>query len=130
MEKYWDRMMKEGELQQQIEQAREPDFDIKEWGRTIHFALSNRDAYEIFCLTADGINASTNILREQSFSRKRYYTRLKGLVDLGLVHKEGGKYKHTALGSIVYEIQVNSLESALEHIAISKAQDLRVKEFT
>jgi hypothetical protein len=25
---------------------------------------------------------------------------------------------------------VNSLESALEHIATSKAQDLRVKEFT
>jgi predicted transcriptional regulator len=117
-------MMREKEhRQQQIEQRREPHVETVVRARAIHSALSNQDAYEIFCLAADGINASTSILRERSFSRKRYYLRLKSLVDLELVHKDGGKYKHTPLGRMIYENQVKSLENMLEGLTITLAQN-------
>ncbi|MDA4131235.1 MAG: hypothetical protein OK457_10730, partial [Thaumarchaeota archaeon] len=47
------------------------------------------------------------------FTKKRYYGRLKELVDLGLVFKNEGEYKHTPLGSMIFENQVKSLEQIL-----------------
>ncbi len=119
-------MMSE-EQQQQFEQVPQSQLEIKERARAIHLALSNRDSFEIFCLAAYGIIASTSSWREQGFSKKRYYLRLKGLSDLGLVHKDGGKYKHSALGRIVYESQVKSLESTLKELA--KDQNSHGDEF-
>jgi hypothetical protein len=116
-----DRLMSE-KKRQLIDQRREPHLETMERARAIHSALSNQDGYEILCLAAYGINAGTSILREQSFSRKRYYLRLKVLVDLGLVHKDDGKYKHTDLGRMVYENQLKSLETTLEGIATTKGQ--------
>jgi len=81
--------------------------------RNIYSALSNGDSLRIFNLAADGIDASTSVLEKYQFTKKRYYGRLKELVDLGLVAKEDGEYRHTALGRIVFESQVKDLERIL-----------------
>jgi hypothetical protein len=81
--------------------------------RDIHSALSNSDSLRIFNLAAEGIDASTSVLEKYQFTKKRYYGRLKELVDLGLVFKNGGEYKHTSLGSTIFDNQVKNLEQIL-----------------
>ncbi len=71
--------------------------------REIYSALSNTDSYRIFRLASDGIDASSEVLEEQSFSKKRYYVRLRKLIQLGLVRKDNGRYIHTNLGKLVHE---------------------------
>jgi predicted transcriptional regulator len=78
-------------------------------------ALSNKDSFEIFMLAASGIDATTDVLREHQFSRKRYYVRLKKLSDLGLIHKESKRYRHTILGGKVYESLVRTLAEAVSY---------------
>jgi len=107
-------MMKES--RQQIQRPGETPFEIRERARAVYSTLSNRDAYEIFSLAARGF-ASTSILREQKFSKKRYYLRLKCLINLGLVYKDGGMYRQTVFGRLVDENQVKLLETLLEDIA-------------
>lgn len=81
--------------------------------RQIFSTLANEDAMRIFALAADGIEASKCVLEENDFSKKRYYVRLGELVDIGLIAKENGFYRHTPLGSIVYQSQVASLQRIL-----------------
>jgi len=75
--------------------------------------LSNEDALRIFELAAEGIDANKEVLEKHHFSKKRYYVRLRKLVEIGLVSKYNGVYKHTPFGSIVYENQVASLKRIL-----------------
>lgn len=79
----------------------------------IYSVLANKDCFQIFCLASEGIHASTKILREYKFSKKRYYVRLKQLIRTKLVLKEGRFYRHTALGKTIYESQVRQLELLL-----------------
>lgn len=81
--------------------------------RQIFSTLANEDAMHIFSLAANGIEASKGALEENNFSKKRYYVRLGELIDVGLVAKDRGVYRHTPLGSIVYESQVASLKRIL-----------------
>jgi predicted transcriptional regulator len=87
--------------------------EIETRARAIRSALSNSDSIRIFNLAADGIDASTTVLQQYQFTKKRYYGRLKELVDLGLIFKEKGEYKHTKLGNMVFENQVKSLGQIL-----------------
>jgi len=83
--------------------------------RSIHSVLSNADSVRIFALATEGIDASTSVLQKYNFTKKRYYGRLKELVDLGLVFKDHGAYRHTRLGSLVFANQVESLEGVLSN---------------
>jgi predicted transcriptional regulator len=87
--------------------------EVEARARNIHSALSNGDSLRIFNLAAEGIDASTSVLEKYQFTKKRYYGRLKELVDLGLIAKEDGEYRHTALGNLVFESQVKDLEQIL-----------------
>jgi len=87
--------------------------EVEARARNIHSALSNGDSLRIFNLAAEGIDASTSVLEKYQFTKKRYYGRLKELVDLGLIVKEDGEYRHTALGNLVFESQVKDLEQIL-----------------
>jgi hypothetical protein len=79
----------------------------------IYETLSNRDSFEIFVLTSLGVDASTTTWHNHGFSKKRYYQRLKRLVDVGLVQKESGQYKQSPLGKLIYENQVKPLQTVL-----------------
>ncbi len=88
--------------------------EVQTKARNIYSALSNGDSLRIFNLAADGIDASTSVLQKYQFTKKRYYGRLKELVDLGLIVKDDGEYRHTSLGKLVFESQVKDLEQILQ----------------
>ena len=64
--------------------------------------LSKPDALEIFLLAGEGIENSTYAIEELGFTSKRYYARLRELVDMGFVRKTGGVYRQTPFGSMIY----------------------------
>ena len=108
----------------------EKDENMSETGTQAHAidiysALSKKDSFVIFCLASTGIEASTRVLEQYEFSRKRYYVRLKQLIDIGLVQKEGRFYKHTALGKMVYENVVKGLQQFLSGAGPSSANALQ-----
>jgi len=75
--------------------------------------LSKKDALTIFLLAKDGLKAQTDTPQKIGLTRKQYYTRLKQLVDCGLIDKYGDTYQHTTLGAIIHQEHVLQL---LEHV--------------
>ncbi len=65
--------------------------------------LSKPDALIIFRHTVDGIKSSTAAIEELDLTQKRYYARLRELVDVGLVRKLDSGYGQTALGRMIYD---------------------------
>jgi predicted transcriptional regulator len=45
-------------------------------------------------------------LKEMNLSTKRYYSRIAGLVDVGLIKRNNGKYFLTLMGKVVYQSQM------------------------
>ena len=62
--------------------------------------LSKPDALEVFLLAGEGIKNSAYAIEELGFSSKKYYARLRELVDIGFVTKTEGAYRQTPFGSI------------------------------
>ncbi len=81
--------------------------------REIYSVLSNADSLLIFELSANVIPTSRDVLEKYHLTKKRYYSRLKRLVKLGLVAKIRGTYSQTALGAMIYENQVKTLQRIL-----------------
>ena len=79
--------------------------------------LSKKDALILFIHARDGFRAETDTPRKFNLTRKQYYNRLKQLVDYGLINKSLDEYKHTTLGSFVYQ---NHLLGLFEHIKNTK----------
>ncbi len=75
--------------------------------------LSKKDALSIFLLAKDGLKAETDTPQKIGLTRKQYYTRLKQLVDAGLIDKSGDIYLHTTLGTFVHQKHILEL---LEHV--------------
>jgi predicted transcriptional regulator len=75
--------------------------------------LSKKDALTIFLLAKDGLKAETNTPEKVGLTRKQYYTRLKQLVDTGLIDKSGDAYVHTTLGVLIHQ---NHLIGLLDHV--------------
>jgi len=66
-------------------------------------ALSHPDTLKIFLYIDVGIENSTYAMQELDLTPKRYYSRLKELVNIGLVRKKDDVYRQTALGRMVYD---------------------------
>ena len=86
--------------------SRELDQELVNRITTILSVLSKKDALTIFLLAKDGVKAETNTPQKVGLTRKQYYTRLKQLVDYGLIDNIGDVYTHTTLGSFVHQKQV------------------------
>jgi hypothetical protein len=65
--------------------------------------LSKQDALLLFIRMKDGFYSNKNSPSLNHLTRKQYYTRLRNLVDVGLIKKEGDSYTHTMFGSLIYE---------------------------
>ncbi|MEO9277851.1 MAG: hypothetical protein ABI340_08770 [Nitrososphaera sp.] len=65
--------------------------------------LSKNDALTIFLMAAKGIKSELDTPTKIGLTKKQYYTRLKQLVDLGLLVKHGNSYIQTAFGKLVYK---------------------------
>lgn len=63
--------------------------------------LSKPDAFEIYLIAGEGIESSTHAIEELGITPKKYYTRLRELVDIGFINKTEGTYRQTPFGSIV-----------------------------
>jgi len=79
--------------------------------------LSKYDALKIFLHSIEGIEAETDAADRLGLTKKQYYTRLKQLVDSGLIEKRQGKYVHTTLGKVIYEKAIRVL---FDHVKNSK----------
>jgi predicted transcriptional regulator len=94
--------------------------------------LSKPDAMTIFLLAREGLPAETEAPYKIGLTRKQYYTRLKQLVDLGLIERIEGVYYHTTLGSLVYDKHIVELANSLAYKKEMKMIDVLKKsnEFT
>jgi hypothetical protein len=83
--------------------------------------LSRRDNLSIFMLADNsnnnGLEAKSSTIQKLGLSRKKYYTRLRQLINAGLIEKSDGAYKHTTLGNIIYQ---NHILSLMEHLKNTK----------
>jgi len=79
----------------------------------IFAALSSVDALNIFYAAEDGIESSTQTIKELNLTQKRYYTNLKRLIDAGLVERVNGRYVHTTFGKIVHKL-IEALKNAVD----------------
>ncbi len=91
--------------------------DILKETSNILGTLSKYDALKIFLECIEGIEADTNASDRLGLTKKQYYTRLKQLVDAGLIEKSKGKYVHTTLGKLIYDKAIRIL---FEHVKNSK----------
>jgi len=73
-------------------------------------ALGNEDALSIFIYAEKGIPNSKLAIHELGLTQKRFYSRLKDLIDVGLVEKSEGSYQYTTIGRIFSKIGYSLLE--------------------
>lgn len=97
-------------------------------------AAANSDALKIFYAAERGITNSTRAIKEMGLTQKRYYTHLKRLIDVGLIEKVDGAYRHTTLGKICYKM-AEALSNTLSHRGrldlidkLTKAKNISLEE--
>lgn len=83
--------------------------------------LSKGDALVIFLSAKEGLSSELDTPQKLGLTKKQYYTRLKQLVEFGLLGKNENKYYHTAFGSIMYGKHLMGL---LDSMKISKELEM------
>src|SRR5439155_4879142 len=67
-------------------------------------ALSDDKSVVLFDMVAFTLSRDTDaVMTRLGFTRKQYYSRIKRLLDAGLVMRKSGKYFLTSFGEVVYE---------------------------
>jgi len=64
--------------------------------------LKNEDSLNIFLISEKGISSSNENIRNLGLTKKRFYLRVKELIDVGLIEKREGNYRLTELGKIIF----------------------------
>lgn len=77
--------------------------DVK-FGIKLFDLFSNLDALKIFLYAEKGIENSRQAMEYLKLTPKRYYSRLKELIELDIIKKEGKKYIYTAFGKTLNRI--------------------------
>ena len=73
-------------------------------------ALGNQDALSIFIYVGKGMTSSKFAIHELRLSQKRFYSRLKELIGVGLIEKNEGGYQYTTLGRVFSKIGYSLLD--------------------
>ncbi len=73
-------------------------------------ALGHEDALAIFMYAEKGIKSSKVAIEELGLTQKRFYSRLKELIEVGLIEKTEGEYNYTIFGNIFFKIGFSLLE--------------------
>ena len=84
--------------------AYEPSIKTLEQCIDIFSTFSNLDTMRIFLLAEKGIKSSNKAIKELGLTPKRYYSRLKDLVDGGAIEKVNGVYVYTPTGEILHKL--------------------------
>jgi sugar-specific transcriptional regulator TrmB len=77
--------------------------------------LSKNDALTIFLMAEEGIRSELDTPTKIGLTKKQYYTRLKQLVDFGLVVKHNESYMQTAFGRVVYQKHILGLAKNIKN---------------
>ncbi len=77
--------------------------------------LSKNDALTIFLMANEGIKSELDTPTRIGLTKKQYYTRLKQLVDLGLITKNNESYIQTAFGKVVYQKHIIGLTNNIKN---------------
>lgn len=77
--------------------------------------LSKNDALTIFLMAEEGIRSELDTPIKIGLTKKQYYTRLKQLVDLGLVAKHNEFYTQTAFGKVVHQKHILGLTNNIKN---------------
>jgi predicted transcriptional regulator len=77
--------------------------------------LSKNDALTIFLMASEGVKSEFDTPTKIGLTKKQYYTRLKQLVDLGLVIKQNEAYMQTTFGKIVYQKHIIELTNQIKN---------------
>jgi predicted transcriptional regulator len=77
--------------------------------------LSKNDALTIFLMANEGIKSELDTPTKLGLTKKQYYTRLKQLVDLGLLIKNNEFYMQTAFGTVVYQKHIVGLTNNIKN---------------
>ena len=70
----------------------------------IFSTFANLDTMRIFMLAEKGISNSNKAIKELDLTPKRYYSRLKALVDSGALEKVNGVYLYTPVGEMLHSL--------------------------
>ncbi|GAH70744.1 unnamed protein product, partial [marine sediment metagenome] len=97
---------------EKYETQSEEVYEINGEVKTIFRVISNPDALKILLLAGEGIRNSTYAMEELGLSKKRYYTRIKALLNANLIKKKDDVYRQTALGRIMYDRFLPAMEKA------------------
>lgn len=89
-------------------------------------ALGHEDALAIFMYTERGINSSKLAIEELGLTQKRFYSRLKELIEVGLIEKSEGEYRYTTFGNIFFKIGFSLLEMLENREQIELLEKIRV----
>jgi hypothetical protein len=66
--------------------------------------ISDEKTLALFNSIADGNRSAT--LRKSNLTKKKYYTRISGLMHTGLIKRHYGEYSLTLFGKLVYDSQM------------------------
>jgi predicted transcriptional regulator len=91
-------------------------------GEEVFATLSDKQSVEILNAVSTGLPSSSQGIRSQT--KKQYYSRLKRLVDIGLIEKRQSIYKLTSFGSIVYENHLKTMEKMIPNYWQIKSFDI------
>jgi len=73
-------------------------------GVRLFSALSSEDAVRLFLYAEKGIKNSTQAIKDLGLTQKRYYSRLKNLINVGIIEKVDGSYVYTPVGRMLKKI--------------------------
>jgi predicted transcriptional regulator len=76
-------------------------------------ALGDKYSIRMFRQASKGLIGGQSAPGEMGLSKKQFYQRLNKLLKMGLITKSEGLYRHTALGTLVHNVQIRPLEDAL-----------------
>lgn len=76
--------------------------------------ISKNDALSLLILAKEGIKSELDTPSKIGMTKKQYYSRLKQLVDLGLVVKNQNEYVLTVLGSMIFQKYISNLLKDIE----------------
>jgi len=82
----------------------EPSPETLEQCIDIFSMFANLDTMRIFMLAEKGIGNSNKALKGLGLTPKRYYSRLKELVDAGVLEKVNGVYVYTPIGEMLHKL--------------------------
>jgi hypothetical protein len=99
------------------------DQDVVKNSSKLLSVLSKKDNLTLFIFAKRGLKAGTSTVDKMGVSRKIYYTRLKQLMNAGLVEKSEGLYSHTTLGNVIYQNHVVRLAEEMKNTKQMKMID-------